>query len=115
MEIITSSVGNWGKWGKIFYCDGHGYARGFMLRSEEADTAAVDETATNNLRILCTEGERWIEGDGERWGIWTTPRICQANQYICGLQTQIEEPQGTCKPAYYNSFTDASYFRKLVN
>ncbi|CAL8101352.1 unnamed protein product [Orchesella dallaii] len=94
VDIISSSEGNWGKWGQIFWCDGLGFARGFMLRSEEGNTAMVDESATNNMRILCTEGTQWIEGDGEGWGEWTTPRICKGHQYICGLQTQVEPPQG---------------------
>ncbi|CAL8122392.1 unnamed protein product [Orchesella dallaii] len=94
VDVITSSEGNWGKWGKIFWCDGRGFARGFVHRAVEATTANVDESATNNIRILCSEGTQFIEGDGERWGEWTTPRICQETQYICGLQTQIEPSQG---------------------
>lgn len=66
IDTITSLEGNWGKWGQIFWCDGLGYARGFTLQSEEANTAFLDETAANNLRILCSEGTQFIEGDGER-------------------------------------------------
>lgn len=35
-----------------------------------------------------------MELDGERWGQWTNPRICESNEYICGLQTQVENDQG---------------------
>lgn len=74
---ITSSQGQWGNWGQIFHCGGQsqGYVIGFMTRAEEQGTAALDETATNNLRILCAGSPNgFMELDGEVWGEWTNPR-----------------------------------------
>jgi hypothetical protein len=96
-SMITSKEGTFGKYGSVFKCNGDGYAVGFMIRVVEASTALVDETATNNLRILCSgSANGFMELDGERWGEWTNPRICENNEYICGLQTQVEDDQGMC-------------------
>jgi len=99
-KVISSSEGQWGTWGEVTFCHAQSYAIGFMLRVEEEDTPLLDETATNALRILCAGSEngfREVHG-GEQWGLWTNPRICDPNhQYFCGIQTQVEEPQGICK------------------
>ncbi len=97
-KMITSTQGQWGNYRNVTDCNGNKYAIGFMLRVEEGNTAFVDETATNNIRILCSASTNgWIEMDGERWGEWTNPRICADHEYMCGLQTQVEEYQGICK------------------
>ncbi len=97
-KMITSTQGQWGNYRAMTRCNGAGYAIGFILRVVEGSTALVDETSTNNLRILCAASSTgFIEMDGERWGEWTNPRICDSHEYMCGLQTQVEEYQGTCK------------------
>lgn len=64
--MITSKDGPFGRWGRMFNCNGNGYAVGFMLRVVEGGTANVDETATNNLRILCAGSPNgFMELDGE--------------------------------------------------
>lgn len=97
-NFITSKEGTFGRYKAMHRCNGNGYAVGFMLRVVEEDTAIVDETATNNLRILCagsTSG--FMELDGEGWGEWTNPRICDSHEYICGIQTQVQDDQGISK------------------
>jgi len=71
---------------------------GFMIRTVEQGTPLVDESATNNVRILCSgSSDGFIELDGEGWGEWTNARICASNEYVCGLQTQVESSQGISK------------------
>ncbi|XP_021946835.1 vitelline membrane outer layer protein 1 homolog [Folsomia candida] len=93
---ITSKVGQFGSYKPTVHsCNGNGFMTGFMLRVEEEGGAIIDETATNNLRILCSGSPNgFIELEGERWGEWTNPRICDSHEYICGLQTQVQDGQG---------------------
>jgi hypothetical protein len=96
--VLTSTVGDLGKWGKVFTCNGDGYMVGFMMRTVEQGTPLTDETAANNMRIMCAgSSSGFMELDGEGWGEWTNPRICEQTEYVCGLQTQVEPPQGASK------------------
>jgi len=90
---ITSGVGIHGTWGRVFSCGG-GYVYGFQLRVEH--NGIDDETATNNVRIFCTnaEPEVFIEGDGTTWGTWGDVKKCARTQGFCGIQTQIQPDQG---------------------
>jgi hypothetical protein len=98
-KVISSSVGEWGDWGKVFTCNGDGYLIGFMMKTEEADTPLMDESAANNMRILCSGSQNgFMELDGEEWGEWTNPRMCDGqHEFVCGIQTQVQEYQGICK------------------
>jgi len=65
---------------------------GFQLRSE-SDQRKHDDTAANNLRVLCSDGQV-IEGEGTAWGEWTQIQTCRKRQAICSLQTQVEMSLG---------------------
>ncbi|OXA51709.1 vitelline membrane outer layer protein 1 [Folsomia candida] len=103
--FITSLVGEWGNWGNVFSCRSDdrplapdGYVTGFQLRVEGPLTFG-DDTATDNLRILCNYPnlgipEQTKEGDGLNFGSWTDARRCLSNQAVCALQTQVEPYQG---------------------
>jgi hypothetical protein len=93
---ITSTVGEWGDWGRTLYCDG-GVITGFQLRSEPfmGHGGWEDDTGANNVRILCSNlvNEGYLEGDsvpGSGWGYWTQPQRCLTQQAVCGLQTQVQ-------------------------
>jgi len=92
-KYIQSSEGHKGIWGQIYTCRPGGYIYGFQHRVEAAHLVS-DETATNNFRFFCTndEPDTFLEGDGERWGIFreTSIRKCARTEGICGLQTQVE-------------------------
>jgi hypothetical protein len=62
-----------------------------QVRSEEFQGRG-DDTATNNLNMKCSTG-RWISGDGAGWGGWVS-KHCGSNQFICGMQVQLEGKQG---------------------
>jgi len=103
---ITSSVGKYGNWKKVFVCgDSHFNSAtsgiiGFQLRSEK-NRGRLDDTAANNLRIICADfgtpyvDTKLIEGDGTAWGDWTSVRLCNPGYAICGLKTQVEEDKGS--------------------
>lgn len=95
---ITSLSGTWGNWGNIFQCPADFVAIGLQLRSEAKRGPYKDDTAANNVGMICSDLNRdevdYIEGDGTEWGIWTDIRFCPKKTAICGLQTQVEGNQG---------------------
>ncbi len=108
-RYVTSSEGSWGKWGNKYTC-GDGYVVGFQLRVEKGNLIDADETATNNLRIFCSNHApgAFIEADGERWGNWTASRICGPDEGVCGIQTQVQPDRGILSEffgiTFFNSF-----------
>lgn len=90
---ITSSVGDNGNWGTVYSCY-PGNIVGFQLRVEPFERSG-DETATNNMRVFCSQYEdesRFIEGDGlNEFGEWGETMRCAENQGVCGIQTQVED------------------------
>jgi hypothetical protein len=89
-ESVTSREGVWGSWGKAFFCENEGRIKGFQLRSEEGGKA--DDTAANNLRVVCPSGS--IDGDGLEFGSWRGIHTCVDNFAVCGIKTQVEPDQG---------------------
>jgi len=93
-HAISSSIDDWGSFGNKYFCEG--IATGFQLKSEKAQTIFADDTAANNLRLFCNAlPTDFKEGDGERFGDWTTAQECFKKQGICGIQTQVETNHGS--------------------
>jgi len=96
--VLTSTEGEFGSWGNVFSCY-PGFLNGFRLRVEEYQGSA-DDTATNNIRMYCNslaDPGDFLEGDGLEFGFWRSVMRCSDNEYICGLQTQVEPNQGDGK------------------
>ncbi|ODM92215.1 Vitelline membrane outer layer protein 1 [Orchesella cincta] len=93
--VLTSTEGEFGKWGNIYSCY-PGFLNGFQLRVEEYQGSG-DDTATNNVRFYCTNlptPNDYIEGDGLSYGSWGQTQHCYSNQVISGIQTQVEPNRG---------------------
>jgi hypothetical protein len=88
---VTSNEGVWGDWKNTYKCDNEGQIKGFQLRSE--DGGQVDNTAANNIKMICTSGETH-EGDGLQFGSYRGIHVCADNFVVCGIKTQIEPDQG---------------------
>ncbi|XP_050725010.1 vitelline membrane outer layer protein 1-like [Eriocheir sinensis] len=88
---ITSTLGYWGLWGDVFTC-ASGLLAGVRMRVEQPWVDERDKFAANNLAMECENGER-MTGDGTdrgRWGEW---QRCPQGSAICGLATQVKQPQ----------------------
>uniref|UniRef100_A0A673HGQ4 Vitelline membrane outer layer protein 1-like n=1 Tax=Sinocyclocheilus rhinocerous TaxID=307959 RepID=A0A673HGQ4_9TELE len=82
---------HWGQWTEIKWCPS-GFLTAFQLRVESSQ-GIEDDTAANNIRFRCSRGSL-LEGDGTAWGEWGyMSRTCEGKA-ICGIMTQVEEPQG---------------------
>lgn len=100
---ITNQVQVWGKWGKVYTCRKGEFGIGFQLRVRKALPEGLgygfkmDDVATCNLRLICSDGQV-LEGDGRNeWGEWTKKRVCPKRHAFCTLKTQIESDQFICK------------------
>ena len=75
-------------------CPNSVVANGFELKSEGRQ-GDDDDTAANNVRLYCGQADPpYVEGDGQTWGDWTGAQKCDDGYAICGIQAQIEPPQG---------------------
>ncbi|XP_062861110.1 vitelline membrane outer layer protein 1 homolog [Trichomycterus rosablanca] len=90
--MISSTAGSWGYWGKKFSCP-DGVLKAFSLRVE-ADQVLGDNTAVNNIRFLCT-GNQELVGNGRSWGTWGSWSKACPGKGICGIQTKVQEYQGS--------------------
>lgn len=87
----------WGTWGSQFVCPNYGYVVGFQMRSQVEQGASGDNTAANNLRIVCNDGSGKLtvyEGDGETLGDWTTPQLCPQGMAVTGTWGKVENGEG---------------------
>lgn len=106
---ITNQQQKWGKWGRLFMCRKGHVAVGFQLRVRKALPGGsgygfkMDDVATCNMRLFCSDGQ-WLEGDGRNeWGRWTRKQqTCPGGYAICSLKTQVESDQFMCKLLHTN-------------
>ncbi|CAG7784781.1 unnamed protein product [Allacma fusca] len=89
--MISSSVGHAGYSRGVFDCPPPHFATGFELRTDYIHGLLYDDTAANNFRLTCSNGQV-LEGDAESWGEWTGAQTCPRGYLICGMQTQVEKP-----------------------
>ncbi|CAL8126766.1 unnamed protein product [Orchesella dallaii] len=86
---IVSGQENHGSFGTKNFCDG--VATGFQLRSEKSQSWIADDTAGNNLRLICNaNSSNVIESDGLDFGDWTAAQECFRKQALCGYSSQID-------------------------
>ncbi|XP_016380017.1 vitelline membrane outer layer protein 1-like [Sinocyclocheilus rhinocerous] len=88
---VQSDVGSWGRWTDIKWCPS-GFLTAFQLRVEKSQGDG-DDTAANNIMFKCSRGSL-LQGDGTNWGDWAPWSQTCEGKGICGIKTQIEEPQG---------------------
>jgi hypothetical protein len=100
LENISSYRGVYGTYQTPKYCST--YAIGFQLMSQTYQGRRRDDVAATNFRIICADGIE-IDGYNETSGYeynnssYTEARVCSLGQGLCGIQTQVEAPQGLGK------------------
>ncbi|KAA0719671.1 Vitelline membrane outer layer protein 1 -like protein [Triplophysa tibetana] len=91
-STVQSDVGSWGQWTNITWCSG-GFLTSFQLRVEEFGIW-IDNTASNNIRFTCSGTGQVLEGSGTPWGNWGDVSNKCEGKGICGIQTNVDVPQG---------------------
>ncbi|KAK3867737.1 hypothetical protein Pcinc_026830 [Petrolisthes cinctipes] len=90
---VTSTVAPWGKWKATRECLPGEFLVGMQVRMEGMSDSLLDNTATNDLSMSC-EGGGVLNGGGEKWGSWGKWKRCPRGSAICGITTNVQEPQG---------------------
>ncbi|CAN2390868.1 Vitelline membrane outer layer protein I (VOMI), partial [Pristimantis euphronides] len=93
VKIIRSTVGDFGSWGPVFWCNSRAFLKNFMLRVESVHTK--DSTAANNIEFTCSDGSI-IEGNGQSWGTYGV-KSPDCEKGIRGIQTRVQEKQGALR------------------
>ena len=50
------------------------------------DAKHLDETAGNNVNMVCSHGSL-LPGNAGDWGQWSNFEICPDNSAVCGIRT----------------------------
>jgi len=88
---LISKEGAKGGWDSVKRCR-NSRVVGFQMRIEP-DQGSGDDTAMNNLRIICESGEVH-EGEGQRpWGTWGPQYICPSGLVATGFVSKVEDEQ----------------------
>lgn len=101
---IYSGEGQWGEWGENAICPNGSYLNGFRLKVEPPQGDG-DDTATNGIIMICSDGTQLNNNHEGQWGEWSidwsrspiaqAPKlICPHKKYICGFRQQIEPSIG---------------------
>ncbi|XP_025029497.1 vitelline membrane outer layer protein 1-like, partial [Python bivittatus] len=92
-KFISSTVGKWGAWSAIKYCNQGSKLVAFSLRVE-GPQGLSDDTAANNIKFMCSNREI-LESNSLEWGKYGSwSDTCNPMSFICGLQTKVEIVQG---------------------
>lgn len=91
---IKSTEGPWGFQRGVRSCR-YGFMAGFEMKSERYQGSG-DDAGAIDLRLLCGDGEEIVAGGIlTSWGDWTGKQWCPKQSAVCGIVTQIEDPQGS--------------------
>ena len=92
-EYICSKEGTWGTWSGIYKCPKGSYLYGWR---QNVEGPGGDDTALDNVEYKCKsvdtgEVTKTMRGNGHEWGSWSRFQGCPANQFICGINTRVED------------------------
>ena len=94
---VCSKQGFWGSWGSSDDCDKGFSAANFRFERRKSERGGKDDSAANDLKLLCGEGAdgEWMTtGNGGPWGDWQGEQYCSGGQVICGIKTRVEPALG---------------------
>lgn len=99
--------GYWGTWGSTHKCTYPAFAEGMELKfedhhsrdgSDRQDGRSFDDTALNDIRITCSDGQiisSTRPGGKTTWGTWKGYTRCSGKNYITRATIRKESKQGS--------------------
>lgn len=93
---ISSLEGPWGRVLEPVSCPGgqFDYAVGFRLKIEANGGYGFDDSAVNNLELICASGGRAVGNSQTNLGTWRTEFRCPAGKVATGFVTRVEPDMG---------------------
>lgn len=93
-SVSGSDPGPWGSFSSDKYCSGlDNPVVGFVVQ-HEMDKIFWDDSAVNNIKLLCRNNEVISAYVNTHWGYWMKARRCTAGFAVMGISTQVEKYQG---------------------
>ena len=95
---ICSKQGNWGEWSEAQLCPQNSFLSGWR-QNVEGEQGGGDDTSLDNVEYRCRDIETWerkkdMKVDATEWGIWSRWEECPEGEFICGIETRVEDPDG---------------------
>ncbi|MCI5133693.1 MAG: hypothetical protein D3920_01205 [Candidatus Electrothrix sp. AW2] len=91
-KIRVSNGQVWGEWRSPYFCPYNSYVVGFSLQVEGRQGDG-DDTALNNVRLICSNGSTVESPGANNWGNWGRPSKC-GDGYLSGFSLKVEGKQG---------------------
>merc|ERR1719183_1160927 len=89
--ILMDHIKHWGEWGEKKYCGDNYFAQDIALRSEKPQKDG-DDTATNAIRINCSNGKKLQEAG--LYGTWGEQTGCEPGFKMSAIMIEME-PAGS--------------------
>lgn len=88
-EWISSHDGVWGGWYSSRQCNS--FVNGARMRVEGSQGSG-DDTAANDVQMLCSTGGYIHAPGGTGWGGWGNWAQCPSGSAVCGISSRFEDP-----------------------
>ena len=97
-EDVCSKMAVWGTWREPQICPDGSYLSGWR-QNVEPSQGRSDDTALDNVEYRCRDAENWgrtedMKVEANEWGTWSRWKECPRGQFICGIETRVEDPDG---------------------
>ena len=96
---VCSKMAQWGKWKNLQECPAGSYLSGWRQNVEAplGGGLSEDDTSLNNVEYKCRDGDTWalkkvLRVEASIFGKWSRWRECPLGQFICGINTKVEDP-----------------------
>ena len=112
---VCSKQGKWGAWSEAEMCPKDSFLTGWR-QNVEGEQGNGDDTALDNVEYRCRDIESWeqtkdLKVEALEWGTWSRWKECPEGEFICGIETKVEDPDGDdtalndikhqcCRPLY---------------
>jgi hypothetical protein len=90
--VIKSRQGWWGSWSSWRSCPKGHFLTSYKMRVEKKQKSK-DDTAANDVRFRCSNGQQLIANKRGPWGTWRPGQTCGKKGYINSFVTRVETKQ----------------------
>ena len=95
VENPCSKHGKWGDWSDPQICPANSFLSGWR-QNVEGNQGDGDDTSLDNVEYRCRDIETWqrtkdLKVEAAEWGTWSRWKECPEGQFICGIQTRVED------------------------